>query len=181
MKIETLFYVGQGCTGVINCLNSSFRSDIITLEPLPPTSPNIFLPIEGNFSGNIQINYTEALLFNGISIDRYNITLVDGINFDFLSLIVINDEDTLGHLFITDNVSDGSYRISVEACDTNDLCSVDFSELFLIDRHLPEPLILEPINNTIYTNTTAIFSMVCNDSNLFGFDFSVTNEKFKTN
>ena len=169
---DTLHYVAQGCFNGANCINSTFRLDTIDITALPPTSPNVFRPLEGNFSGNIQINYTESMGDIGL----YNITLVDGVTFDFIDTIALNDDATFQHLWVNANATDGVYRIGVDACDTGNICSIGFSAIFVFDREIPEILFIDPAADQIFTNASSIFTTTCNDTNLFGFDFAVINE-----
>ena len=106
---------------------SGISSDLMDLYGLPPTSPDVYNPTEGIYTGNITINYTEAISPNGYDIAFYNISLV---NLDLSHNMTITSNNYLNLSYVWDSTPalTGQYFIKVTACDVYDQCSYGLSE-----------------------------------------------------
>jgi hypothetical protein len=104
------------------------------LVELPPSAPSVYNPVEGNYSGDIVINYTQSYSPVGYPIAYYNISLVD-LNQTFVQAIASNNSLNLSYVWSSVGVADGDYYIRVEVCDNQNLCSYGFSEMITVDNY----------------------------------------------
>jgi len=117
-----------------NC--SDVRQDLLQLDHLPPSSPDVYNPTEGVHGGDITINYTESISPNAYPITHYNITLVY-LNLSLAKIIRGNNSLNLSYVWDSSSVSDGQYFIRVEACDNQSQCSYGYSENITLDNTPP--------------------------------------------
>ena len=148
-----------------NC--SVLRQDLIDLSGLPPTSPFVYSPTNQSYSGNVNINYTASLSPNDYTITHYNISLLYP-NETFIKTIIQNNSLNLGYILnpVTDSVSDGNYKIKVEAYDSLSQSSFGLSENFTLDTTYPLISITSPENSTNTTDTNLEINYSVSDSNL---------------
>lgn len=119
------YYVcANDTTGKENC--SNVRIDKIELGGIPPSSPFVYFPTLGTYSGFTFINWTAAVSPNGYEITGYNITLLD-FNESFVQNILLNTSN-LSYYWNTSEAYNGDYIIQVYACDELDQCSFGLSE-----------------------------------------------------
>ena len=148
------YYVCANDTaGNENC--SAVRYDLLQLAGLPPTSPDVYSPLEGIYSGNININYRESISPNGYDIDYYNITLVD-LGLSVVHVIKSNNSLDLSYVWDSTEVPDGEYFIRVEAVDELGQSSYGYSENVTIDNNAPMVTIVSPSNSTYHTDNIAL-------------------------
>ncbi|MFH1801685.1 MAG: hypothetical protein ABH804_02530 [archaeon] len=148
-------------SGNENC--SALKFDVIDLRGLPPIAPEVYAPVTNYYSGEIVINYTESMSPNEYPISYYNISLFYP-NVTFVQTIQANNSISLSYIWNSSEASDGSYRISVEACDNQGQCSSGRSQIFLIDNTKPVVNFTLPTEisgsnlsrNYIYVNVTSI-------------------------
>jgi hypothetical protein len=145
--------------GLNNC--SSVREDKLELGNIPPTAPNVYNPVAGNYSGNISINYTASVSPNAYAITYYNITL-HYTNETFVSVIRNNNTQNLSYIWDTSLVSDGYYKIRVRGYDTQGLSAFGESEDIIIDNTSPSVSIVYPENIT-YTSVVAGLNYTVSD------------------
>ena len=132
-----------------NC--SSLRQDLLELDNLPPTSPDVYSPTEGSYSGLISINYTESISPNAYPIANYTIYLTY-LNKTTYTKIADNDLN-LGYIWDSTSVPNGQYYIKVVACDSLGQCSHGYSENITI-INLPS-IKAELTTNAILLTTNA--------------------------
>ena len=132
-----------------NC--SSLRQDLLELDNLPPTSPDVYSPTEGSYSGLISINYTESISPNAYPIANYTIYLTY-LNKTTYTKIADNDLN-LGYIWDSTSVPNGQYYIKVVACDNLGQCSHGYSENITI-INLPS-IKAELTTNAILLTTNA--------------------------
>jgi len=120
--------------GTTNC--TSERQDLIDLYGLPPTSPHVYSPTEGVYSGLITINYTESISPNSYPIVKYNITLVD-LNESYVQTITSDNGLNLSYVWDSSEAPDGQYYIRVYAYDNQGQFSYGLSENITIDNTPP--------------------------------------------
>lgn len=146
--------------GNINCTNP--RQDLLILGNLPPTSPNVYLPINGKYSKKISINYTEAVSPNDYKILIYNISLIntDG---TFNKTIINNNSNNLGYIWNSSSTSEGSYFIKVQAYDSLDQSSIGYSDNFTIDNTSPLINLTSPTDGQTVTGTSIDFKFSVSD------------------
>lgn len=140
---DTLAYYTSACNGLGKCVNSSVNFDLIDLGGLPPTAPDIYSPTSGAKKGIISINYTESISPNSYAIVSYNISLLNTDN-SLNITIADNNSPNLGFMWDSTSASDGEYKIGVEACDSNSLCTMGFGDIFTIDNTIPIVTIYSP-------------------------------------
>ncbi|RLC34562.1 MAG: hypothetical protein DRZ76_02450, partial [Candidatus Nealsonbacteria bacterium] len=156
------YYVCANDTfGNSNC--SEIRQDLIQLDNLPPSSPDVYNPKEGYYRGLITINYTQSISPNAYPIVNYTIDLVD-LNENFVQKIADNDLK-LSYVWNSSEAPDGKYFIRVRACDNLTQCSYGYSENITIDNTKPFVEIISP-QNTTYTTNTITLSFNATDANL---------------
>jgi hypothetical protein len=139
---DTLAYYASACNGLGKCVNSSTRLDLINLGGLSPTAPDIYSPT-GAKKGIISINYTQSISPNGYAIVSYNISLLNTDN-SLNMTIADNNSPNFGYIWDSTPASDGEYKIGVEACDSNSLCTLGIGNLFTIDNTIPIVTIYSP-------------------------------------
>ncbi len=100
---------------------------------LPPTPPHVIQPNGTRYIDVIEINYSEALPYSTATISYYNITLVNT-DLTWNYTIKSNNSLNLSYVWNSTEVIDGTYRIKVEAVDSNGLKSQDYSTEFTIDN-----------------------------------------------
>ena len=156
------YYVCANDTfGNSNC--SEIRQDLIQIDNLPPSSPDIYNPTEGYYRGLITINYTQSISPNAYPIVNYTIDLVD-LDKNFVQKIADNDLK-LSYVWNSSEAPDGKYFIRVRACDNLTQCSYGYSENITIDNTKPIVTITSPTNTT-YTTNTITLSYTVTDTNL---------------
>ena len=156
------YYVCANDTfGNSNC--SEIRQDLIQIDNLPPSSPDVYNPTEGYYRGLITINYTQSISPNAYPIVNYTIDLVD-LNENFVQKIADNDLK-LSYVWNSSEAPDGKYFIRVRACDNLTQCSYGYSENITIDNTKPFVEIISP-QNTTYTTNTITLSFNATDANL---------------
>jgi hypothetical protein len=81
-------------TGESGC--SAIRSEILDLDPIPPSAPVVSSPTNTTYykNSNIWINYSASVPSSGIVINYYNITLRDSGN-SIISTIQGNNSNNL--------------------------------------------------------------------------------------
>jgi hypothetical protein len=153
---------------------SVIRNDTMELSNLPPSSPQVYSPIEAHYAGNIDINYTSSLSPNNITINYYNISLLNS-DFTFNKTISANNSLNLNYLWDSSTTNDGIYIIRVETFDILGQTSFGYSENFTIDNTFPiEINVLMPLNdNTSRGNTNITLDITGSDLNLYGYNLSV--------
>lgn len=149
------YYVCANDTfGNMNC--SNVRQDLLNLTGLPPTAPDVYSPSAGIYYNQIiNINYTAAQSPNNFPIVIYNISLVYP-NQSFISSIVSNNSNNLSATFNVSNLSFGSYKVAVQACDNYTQCSYGFSDTFIIA--FINTFIVYPPNNSFISNNSINFT-----------------------
>jgi len=156
------YYVCANDTfGNSNC--SEIRQDLIQIDNLPPSSPDVYNPKEGYYRGLITINYTQSISPNAYPIANYTIDLVD-LDKNFVQKIADNDLK-LSYVWNSSEAPDGKYFIRVRACDNLTQCSYGYSENITIDNTKPFVEIISP-QNTTYTTNTITLSFNATDANL---------------
>ena len=148
--------------GTTNC--TSERQDLIDLYGLPPTSPHVYSPTEGVYSGLITINYTESISPNSYPIVKYNITLVD-LNESYVQTITSDNGLNLSYVWDSTEAPDGQYYIRVYAYDNQGQFSYGLSENITIDNTKPTINLISP-QNTTYETTTIYLNYSVVDANL---------------
>jgi hypothetical protein len=154
---STFFYYlcANDTFGSQNC--SSVRSDLIDLAGLPPESPQVTIPENSTYSGNITVTWTAAASPNGYPIVGYNVSLLNG-DGTFNSTIFTNTSNLTRPWSFT-NPEDYQHRVKVEACDNMSQCSFGISEWFTIkDNVVPNILISSPPNATFDTNNVTVLA-----------------------
>lgn len=121
-------------SGNQNC--TSPRQDLFELAGLNPSSPDVYSPTAGNYSGFIPINYTSSLSPNGYNINFYNISLLNN-DSSFNMSIRTNNSLNLSYSWNSSLALDGNYIVRVEACDNMSQCSSGYSEIFYVDNTPP--------------------------------------------
>jgi len=117
--------------GNSNC--SSVRNDLLELGGLAPTSPQVHFPVQGTYSGNIDINYTEAESPNSYEVNQYNISLLNS-DLTFNKTLINNNSVNLSFILNTSAETNGDYVISIRAYDSIGQTSIAYSEPFTIDN-----------------------------------------------
>lgn len=147
---DIFFYYAQACNIYGNCANSSVGEDLLQVGGLAPISADVMIPANLSYRGIINITYSPSLSPNDFPIILYNISLVNP-DFGFNQTIILNNSPNLDYTFDSTTVPDAQYRIQVEACDNQSLCSNGFSEVFTVDNTNPSVTIYSPqnINYTI--------------------------------
>jgi len=157
------YYVcANDTSGNTNC--SSERSDIFDYANLPPSAPVIINPQQGNYSGNITINYTAAVSPNAYAISFYNITLYNATDETLVTTIRTNNSNNLSYIWNSAGVGDWNYTIHVKACDINGYCSIGMSEELVIENTAPNGTLLTPLNDSITSNVSVNFTANVSDS-----------------
>lgn len=154
-----------------NC--SAWRADAIGLIDLPPSSPDVFNPTDTIFGGNVEINYTRSISSTS-TIDFYNISLADTSGTP-IATISTNNGLNLNIIWDSNTVADGNYTILVTAIDIKGAFAFGVSSEFTVDNTNPVLTFLSPESNQIFRNDSAIFSFICEDENLFGYNIVVFN------
>lgn len=103
--------------------NSTVESSLITFAELPNLAPSptgFTYPVNGTYSGNINITWQDTIDPNG-DIVTYNLSLL---NADGSYNQTLNTSTTLAsYYWNSSNVSDGVYDLRVVACDPSNACS----------------------------------------------------------
>ena len=167
---DTLNYYTQFCDTLNRCTTTNTHQDLLQLGNQPPSIPVITYPANFFYHGNITINYTQSISPNGYAIVSYNISLRNS-NGSFNQTIVSNNYPNLSYNLITTLYNDSYYKINVEACDVNGLCSTGTSDLFLLDNTPPIGILIN-LNDTVSNLDIQNFSV-------FAFDtFNLSNMTF---
>ncbi len=142
-----------------NVVCSPVRSDTISLSEVPPSTPQILIPLNTTYNGVINITYNPSISPYGANITGYNITLLnpDG---TFNKTIINNNYPNTNYSWNTASVPDGGYMIKVVATDNNSLTSFDITDIFTIDNTPPITYLISPSNNSgiVGLNLTANFT-----------------------
>ena len=104
---------------------------------IPPSSPNVYSPIEQVYRGNISINWTASQVsVIGEYITQYNISLLYP-NFTRYQTINSNVSTNLSYLWDSNLAPDGEWVIRVTATDNNGLNALGNSINFTINNIAP--------------------------------------------
>jgi hypothetical protein len=132
INTNTTFYYyvcANNTDGTGDC--SAVRKDLMAYTGLPPTSPQVYNPIEGTYKGNITINYTASESPNEYEISYYNISLLN-IDFSFNKTIQTNNSLNLSFVWDLIGTTLGEYVIRVEAKDILNQTSEGYSDNFTL-------------------------------------------------
>jgi hypothetical protein len=129
-------YVCANTTETGNC--STIIQDTLDLAGLPPSAPILTSPINQTYktSEQIWINYTSAISPNEYAISYYNISLMNS-DMTVNSTINGNNSVNLTYYWNASGTADGEYYIRVTAYDVNNLTSIGYSDIFLLDPTAP--------------------------------------------
>jgi len=153
-----------------NC--SDVRTDVFDLTDLPPTAPDVYSPVEGSYNGDVVINYTASITFNGNAISFYNISLTDE-NDTFVQDIKSNNSLNLSYVWDSTEAVDGWYEIRVEACDNESRCSFGYADNITIDNTAPGLEIVSPLNSS-YTDNEILVN-ISSDGTSVWYNWNGTN------
>ena len=151
---DTFYYYVTACDNLNQCSNSTLRFDDIGLDDLPPSSPDILVPNSSIYSDIINITYLPAASPSGYNITFYNISLLDSAE-TFVQFIVNNSLNT-NYTWDTNNAVSGQYKIRVDVCDTQNLCSYSLSELFVINNPIEWQYVTMNISNGSQINISLL-------------------------
>lgn len=120
---------------------SSVRTDLMEMGGLPPSSPDVYSPVEDSvytLGDTININYTASLSPNAYNISFYNLSLLNS-DFTFNKTIYTNNSLNLSYAWNTSvivagayGIVAGSYLVGVEAKDVINQASMGYSGQFNI-------------------------------------------------
>jgi hypothetical protein len=128
--------------------NSTVRQDTFDLEPIDPTAPDIYAPVEDSVNElTFWINYTACVPSVG-SISYYNITLYNSSG-GFVSSIQQNNSDNLSYDWDSSSTGDGEYLIGVRCTDSNDLTAESFQKITLDNNDAPVVTLVNVANLTV--------------------------------
>lgn len=172
---DTFRYKSEACDAANpnNCGNSTERSDVIGIVPLPP-SVVVLSPTSGNYSQNISINYTMTPSPPNY-ISFINISLAYPGNFSRHSTIVSNNSNASSYVWNTTSFPDGTWLISVNVTDNSSLSGTGISEEITIDNTFPVVQLLGPQNYQNQSNTTVAFSINGVDTNIASIELYSSN------
>lgn len=143
-------YIIRLCDGTTRIISAE-------LNVTPPNSPNVYNPTNIVYHNIITINYTDVTTY--YPINYYNISLYYPNN-TFVKIIK-SDNTGLGYLWNSNEVSNGLYKIKVQACDTYGQCSLNYSKNFTVA-------------NTQQVYNSTMFSQNVNESNLLNVTLNLT-------
>jgi len=147
-NLTTLYYYMSATNQSGWWWNSTVTSDSMQLAHLPPTAPNVYAPVYGNYSGIITIDYTESISPNSYAINNYTIQLMN-LDLTLNATIFTNTGLILTYNWNTAAAVDGSYAVGVYACDSQGLCSSrGFSNTIQVDNTGPTVTITHPENSS---------------------------------
>jgi len=147
-NLTTLYYYMSATNQSGWWWNSTVTSDSMQLAHLPPTAPNVYAPVYGNYSGIITIDYTESISPNSYAINNYTIQLMN-LDLSLNATIFTNTGLILTYNWNTAAAVDGSYAVGVYACDVNGQCSSrGFSDTIQLDNTGPTVTITHPENSS---------------------------------
>lgn len=121
-------------TGIEAC--SSIRSQIIGVTSLPPTSPNVYNPVAGDYAkdnSTILINWTESESDINFIVN-YTLIYLNGAS----NTIVTLAPTARGYDWNASLIANGSYRVRVTAIDNESLTAFGESDIFNLLAN-PEP------------------------------------------
>jgi len=112
----TLFYMIEACDVLGNCGNGTVSGDAINESSLPPTAPNIVIPVaDGSYYCSMNITWAASTSPKATAIDHYNISLL---NEDFSFNQTINSSTNLTwNLWTIPSTMTGDKKIRVVAYD----------------------------------------------------------------
>lgn len=164
---DTLNYFVQACDILNGCSNSTTRQDLLQLGNQPPSQPVILIPNNYYYSNNLTVTYSQSISPNGYNITSYNISLLN-IDGSFNQTIILNNYPNLTFPINTHLYIDSYYKLNVQACDINGLCSNGLSSVFLLDNIPPIGIIIN-LNNTLSNLDIQNLSVFASDN------FNLTN------
>lgn len=125
------YYACATPNGSINANCSAITTDVINLDILPPSAPNIIIPNQSNYNNQINITYTNVTTpQNTTRLSYFNISLLYS-NGTFKSTITANNSNNIYYLYNT-TVEPNSYLMKICAVDNVSLSSCSISLPFNI-------------------------------------------------
>ena len=115
---ETLWYYALGTNSTYNNITTDYRSDLLQLSGLPPTSPNVFSPLNQTYYNNtrIDINWTNSYSLNGYTISSYTVVLLNPSGSVNRSIVNLGGTMT-NYSWSSNTTTVGAYIIGVSATD----------------------------------------------------------------
>lgn len=139
---ETAYYKVCANDTVPSQTCSSERNITINTTIYPPSTPFVYIPNSSVVyykNTTVPIFYTNATTFDNSTLTYYNISLLSS-GLGYLATIIANNGLNTNYSANLSAIANGYYIIRVEICNTNNLCSQGYSELF----RLQSPFVLNP-------------------------------------
>lgn len=131
-----------------NATNSTVSIDRLELAGISPTSPQVILPVNGYYSGNITANWTASSSPNGYPITNYTVIIY---NADYSLNVSKGNTTNLFYILNTSTLNDGTYLFAIYAWDNmSQQSSIAYSDNFTVDNTAP---ILAYTANSIQNNS----------------------------
>jgi len=179
---ETFYYYvcANNTFGTQTC--STVRSDRLEEAGLPPTTPNVYSPVEGTYERgtSLSINYTSCVSPNGYPIIYYNISLYNS-TFGFNKAILNNNSLNLNYTWDTTSTTAGSYYVGVTCYDNQGQSSTGYSANFSLVNDATNPVltIISPENTTYFSSLINVTGS-CTDTNPGNIALSVDGGAYNT-
>jgi hypothetical protein len=154
------YYICSNDTlGYYGC--STIRNDLLNLTGLPPTSPDVYYPVNSTYDKKdlINIQYIDSESPNGYAIMFYNISLLN-VNLSFNSTISANNSVNLNYTWnASQSITNGSYIIKIEAKDNMSQSSYGYSPIFTLTNSTSSP----PSDTCTYSGS-GNFTITCDEN-----------------